>query len=128
MQSCSARIHFLPIIALLALVQLFAPLVHAHTGDSHQAGVHVHVPGVDQDSVTPELNSDPGIEIGIEAMRRESGSVIPEPDTPPLVVCLPETPAFTAPRRALCRAAPRPRKNRFPDANPSRGPPTAAAH
>lgn len=125
MRSRPLQLHHLRLIACLALLQLFTPLLHAHTGDSHQAGVHVHIFGAGQGSDTPVLSADPGIAVGIEPMRRESGNIAPGPDSPLLPVASPDTPACSvpgtpasAPRRILARDA-------DPDANPPRGPPVA---
>ncbi|BCO32825.1 hypothetical protein TspCOW1_29280 [Thiohalobacter sp. COW1] len=123
-----AQFHSLLIIACLALVQLFAPLVHAHTGDSRQAGMHVHVPGAYLGNIGPVLSVDPGIEVGIETMRRESGSLTPGPDASFLPVSLPETTALSGSAAPRITPALHPGENRIYDSRPPRGPPAAALH
>lgn len=125
MQYHSNQFHRLLIIACLALVQLFAPLVHAHTGDSHQTGVHVHIPGTDPDNETTMLSVDPGIEVDIEPMRRDSVSITPGPDIPPLSVASPVTPACSVPGTPAVAPTLIPTRDSDPDVNPPRGPPAA---
>lgn len=119
------QFHRLLLIACLALMQLFVPLVHAHTGDSHQTGVHVHIPGTDPDNETTVLTADPGIEIGIGTMRRENVSITPGPDNPPLCLSVPDAPAFSAPGVSAAALASSPTASHNPDASPPRGPPAA---
>lgn len=114
------------IIAFLALVHLFAPLVHAHTGDSRQNGVHMHIPGAGQDDSGAVLTADPGMEIGIESMRRESASVAPEADSPYLIAPLPNAPEFSDCSYPLLPLVINTTENRFSGPNPPRGPPAAA--
>lgn len=123
MRSRPPQLHRLLLIACLALLQLFAPLVHAHTGDSHQTGIHVHIPGADPDRDTPMLSPDPGLEVDIESMRRESGNITPGPGTPPLSIERPETPARSVPGTPAVAPSLSPAKDSEPDANPLRGPP-----
>ncbi|RRQ22342.1 hypothetical protein [Thiohalobacter thiocyanaticus] len=125
MRSHPLQLHRLLLIACLALLQLFVPLVHAHTGDSHQTGVHVHIFGADQDSDTPVLSADPGIEVDIEPMRRESGNITPGPDIPPLSVASPEIPACSVPGTPAGAPALIHTSDSDPDVNPPRGPPAA---
>ncbi|HSH30225.1 MAG TPA: hypothetical protein VK971_09990 [Thiohalobacter sp.] len=123
MHNHPVQLHRLLIIACLALVQLFAPLVHAHTGDSRQAGVHVHVPAAVSDSDNPTLTVDPGLEIGIESMRRESVGLAPAPDSPPLRAGLSETPSLPAAGMPPGTPASHPPGSYRPGIHPSRGPP-----
>ena len=115
------------IVAFLALVQLFAPLVHAHTGDSRLSGVHVHTPAADQAGGGPVLTVDPGTEIGIASMRRESGGIVPASDLPSLILSLPDEPAFSVrslpPPVPAAHVAP----SRYCDSHPLRGPPTSTS-
>lgn len=126
MQQYPAQFQRLLIIVFLALVQLFAPLVHAHTGDSRQSGVHLHIPGADQDDNGPVLTADPGLEIGIESMRRESISLAPELDSQALIVSLPQEGVYADSSIPPLAPVITPTQSRRCDPNPPRGPPATA--